>query len=63
MKSCRQTMFIGLLLSIGLAILLLLMSIMMMMMVIPVNAFMPEVHSDINDKSLSFLKPDILHKI
>ena len=62
MKSCRQTKFIGLLLSIGLAILLLLMS-SVMMMVIPVNAFMPEVHSDINDKSLSFLKPDILHKI
>ena len=61
MKSCRQTKFIGLLL-IGLAVLLL-MSSMMMMMVIPVNAFMPEVHSDINDKSLSFLKPDILHKI
>jgi hypothetical protein len=60
MKSCRQTKFIGLLL-IGLAVLLLMSS--MMMMVIPVNAFMPEVHSDINDKSLSFLKPDILHKI
>src|ERR671915_444979 len=62
MKSCRQTKFIGLLLLIGLAVLLLLMS-SMMIMVIPVNAFMPEVHSDINDKSLSFLKPDILHKI
>jgi hypothetical protein len=62
MKSCRQTKFIGLLL-IGLAFLLLMSSMMMMMMVIPVNAFMPEVHSDINDKSLSFLKPDILHKI
>ena len=62
MKTCVQTKFIGLLLSIGLAILLLLMS-SMMMMVIPVNAFMPKVHSDINDKSLSFLKPDILHKI
>lgn len=62
MKSCRQTKFISLLL-IGLAILLLLMSSMMMMMVIPVNAFMPKVHSDINDKSLSFLKPDILTKI
>jgi hypothetical protein len=61
MKSCRQTKFIGLLLSIGLAVLLLMSS--MIMMVIPVNAFMPEVHSDINDKSLSFLKPDILHKI
>jgi hypothetical protein len=35
----------------------------MMMMVIPVNAFMPKVHSDINNKSLSFLKPDILTKI
>ena len=61
MKSCRQTKFIGLLFSIGLAVLLLMSS--MMMMVIPVNAFMPKVHSDINDKSLSFLKPDILHKI
>jgi hypothetical protein len=61
MKSCRQTKFIGLL-SIGLAILLLLMS-SMMMMAIPVNAFMPEVHSDINVKSLSFLKPDIISKI
>ncbi len=63
MKTCIQTNFLGLLLSIGLAILLFLMSSMMMMMVIPVNAFMPEVHSDINDKSLSFLKPDILSKI
>ena len=61
MKSCRQTKFIGLLLSIGLAVLLLMSS--MMMMVIPVNAFLPKVHRDINDKSLSFLKPDILHKI
>ena len=62
MKICGQTNFTGLL-SIGLAILLLLMSSIMMMMVIPVNAFMPKVHSDINNKSLSFLKPDILHKI
>jgi hypothetical protein len=63
MKRCVQTRFIGLLLSIGLAILLLLMSSMMMMVVIPVDAFMPKVHSDINNKSLSFLKPDILTKI
>jgi hypothetical protein len=35
----------------------------MIMVVIPVNAFMPKVHSDINNKSLSFLKPDILSKI
>ena len=63
MKTSRQTNFTGLL-SIGLAILFLLMSsIMMMMVVIPVNAFMPKVHSDINNKSLSFLKPDILSKI
>jgi hypothetical protein len=63
MKTCVQTNFIGLLLlSIGLAILLLLIS-SMMMVVIPVNAFLPKVHSDINDKSLNFLKPDILHKI
>lgn len=62
MKICVQTKFIGLLLSIGLAILPLLMS-SMMMVVIPVNAFLPKVHSDINDKSLNFLKPDILHKI
>lgn len=62
MKTCVQTKFIGLvLLSIGLAIILLLMS--SIITVIPVNAFMPKVHSDINDKSLSFLKPDILHKI
>jgi hypothetical protein len=61
MKSCRQTNFLGLLLLIGLAILLLMSS--MMIMVIPVNAFLPKVHSDINDKSLSFLKPDILTKI
>ena len=64
MKTSRQTNFTSLILSIGLAILLLLMSsIMMMMIVIPVNAFMPKVHSDINNKSLSFLKPDILSKI
>src|SRR3712207_523787 len=64
MKTCVQTNFLGLLLSIGLPILLLLMSSMMMMMVvIPVNAFMTNVHSDINNKSLSFLKPDILSKI
>jgi hypothetical protein len=56
-----QTKFIGLLLN-GLAILLLLMS-SMMMMVLPVSAFWPQVHSDINDKSLNFLKPDILSKI
>jgi hypothetical protein len=63
MKTCVQTKFIGLLLlSIGLALLLLLIS-SMMMVVIPVNAFLPKVHSDINDKSLNFLKPDILHKI
>src|ERR671920_1704184 len=63
MKTCGQTNIIGLL-SIGLAILLLLVSfLMMMMMVIPVNAFLPKVHSDINDKILRFLKPDILHKI
>jgi hypothetical protein len=63
MKICGQTNFTGLL-SIGLAILLLLVSfLMMMMVVIPVDAFLPKVHSDINDKSLSFLKPDILHKI
>ena len=60
MKSCIQTKFIGLLLLIGLAILLLMSS---MIMVIPVNAFLPKVHSEINDKSLSFLKPDILSKI
>jgi hypothetical protein len=35
----------------------------LMMMVIPVNAFLPKVHSDINDKTLTFLKLDILHKI
>jgi hypothetical protein len=63
MKSCVQTKFIDLLLSIGLAIILILISSMMMMVVIPVNAFLPKVHSDLNDKSLSFLKPDILHKI
>jgi hypothetical protein len=65
MKICGQTNFTGLL-SIGLAILLLLVSFLMMMMmmvVIPVDAFLPKVHSDINDKSLSFLKLDILHKI
>jgi len=63
MKICGQTNFTGLL-SIGLAILLLLVSfLMMMMVVIPVDAFLPKDHSDINDKSLSFLKPDILHKI
>ena len=64
MKTCGQTNIIGLL-SIGLAILLLLVSfiMMMMMIVIPVNAFLPKVHSDINDKTLRFLKPDILHKI
>src|SRR5919112_1915429 len=63
MKTCGQTNIIGLL-SIGLAILLLLVSfLMMMMMVSPVNAFLPKVHSDINDKILRFLKPDILHKI
>ena len=66
MKTCGQTNIIGLL-SIGLAILLLLVSfimmMMMMMIVIPVNAFLPKVHSDINNKSLTFLKPDILHKI
>jgi hypothetical protein len=64
MKICGQTNFTGLL-SIGLAILLLLVSfiMMMMMIVIPVNAFLPKVHSDINNKSLSFLKSDILHKI
>ena len=61
MKTCGQTNIIGLL-SIGLAILLLLMSFLMMM-VIPVNAFLPKVHSDINDKTLTFLKLDILHKI
>jgi hypothetical protein len=60
MKACIQTKFIGLLLLIGLAILLLMSS---MIMVIPVNAFLPKVHSEINDKSLSFLKPDILSKI
>ena len=54
-----ETKFIRLL--IGLAILLLLISFMMM--VIPVSAFWPRVHSDINDKSLSFLKPDILTKV
>ena len=57
MKTFRQTKFMCLL--IGLAILLDLSS----MMVIPVNAFLPKVHSDINDESLSFLKPDILTKI
>ncbi len=64
MKTCGQTNIIGLL-SIGLAILLLLVSflMMMMMMISPVNAFLPKVHSDINDKTLRFLKPDILHKI
>jgi hypothetical protein len=61
MKTCGQTNIIGLL-SIGLVILLLLVSFLMMMM-IPVNAFLPKVHSDINDKSLSFLKPDILTKV
>src|SRR5918998_2518421 len=60
MKTCGQTNIIGLL-SIGLAILLLLLSFLMM--ISPVNAFLPKIHSDINDKSLSFLKPDILHKI
>ena len=59
MKTWRQTNIICLL-SIGLAIILLLMSSIMMMVVIPVNAFMPKVHSDINNKILSFLKPDIL---
>src|SRR5918994_4851498 len=54
-----ETKFIRLL--IGLAILLLLISFMMM--AIPVSAFWPRVHSDINDKSLSFLKPDILTKV
>ena len=39
------------------------MSSIMMMVVIPVNAFLPKVHSDINNKSLNFLKPDILTKI
>ena len=62
MKTWGQTNIIGLL-SIGLAILLLLLMSFLMMMVIPVNAFLPKVHSDINDKTLSFLKPDILHKI
>ena len=62
MKTWRQTNIICLL-SIGLAIILLLMSSIMMMVVIPVNAFMPKVHSDINNKILSFLKPDILSKI
>ncbi len=61
MKICVQTEFIGLLLLLGITILLLMSS--MMMMIIPVNAFMPKIHSDINDKSLSFLKPDILTKI
>jgi hypothetical protein len=61
MKTCGQTNIIGLL-SIGFAILLLVSSIMMMV-IIPVNAFMPKVHSDINNKSLSFLKPDILSKV
>jgi hypothetical protein len=55
-------MFIGLLSSIGLAILVLMSSIMMMV-VIPVNEFLPKVHSDINDNSLSFLQPDIMTKI
>ena len=54
-----ETKFIRLL--IGLAILLLLISFMMM--VIPVSAFWPRVHSDINDKSLSFLQPEILTKV
>ena len=62
MKTWGQTNIIGLL-SIGLAILLLLVSFLTMMMVIPVNAFLPKVHSDINDKTLHFLKPDTLHKI
>jgi hypothetical protein len=53
-----ETKFISLL--NGLAILLLMSS---MMMVIPVSAFWPQVHSDINNKSLNFLKPDILTKI
>jgi hypothetical protein len=61
MKTCGQINIIGLL-SIGFAILLLVSSIMMMV-IIPVNAFMPKVHSDINNKSLSFLKPDILSKV
>ena len=55
-----QTKFIGLLIN-GLAILVLMSS--MMMIVIPVSAFWPQVHSDINNKSLKFLKPDILTKI
>jgi hypothetical protein len=62
MKTWRQTNIICLL-SIGLAIILLLMSSIMMMVVIPVSAFMPKVHSDINNKILSFLKPDILSNI
>jgi hypothetical protein len=58
MKTCRQTN-LGLL-PIGVAIALLMSS---MMLVIPVNAFRSEIHSDINDESLSFLKPDILTEI
>lgn len=33
------------------------------MLVIPVNGFEPEIHSEINDESLSFLKPHILTRI